>query len=170
LPDDPRSLFFNPVDDDVPRPDITDLTLLARDEDIRLNRLGIYLQDQISQPERNCWWVDVSICLTSGAKTFETFNQDRQRFSPRVVVYQPSEQISLYASYSQAFNPNFATSADDNSPLNLQLAINTKLALVNSSTGDSLRRWQPMKLPRKILPPLIQMIQTLAFPSVRSGA
>jgi len=37
---------------------------------------------------------------------------------------------------------------------------------VNSSTGDSLR--QPMKLPRKILPPLIQMIQTLAFPSVRS--
>jgi len=45
LPDDPSFDIFNPVDD-VPRPDITDL--LARDEDIRLNRLGIYLQDQIS--------------------------------------------------------------------------------------------------------------------------
>lgn len=125
LPDDPSFFtdIFNPVDDDVSRPDITDLTLLARDEDIRLDRLGIYLQDQISLLDNLKLLVggrfDLFDQRSKNFLTNTTFNQDRQRFSPRVgLVYQPSEQISLYASYSQAFNPNiFATSADDNSPL-----------------------------------------------------
>jgi len=47
-----------------------------------------------------------------------TFNQERQRFSPRIgLVYQPSEQISLYASYSQSFNPDIFSISADGSPL-----------------------------------------------------
>jgi len=124
LPGDPPLLIdiFNPVDVDVPRPEITDLTLLARNEDVRLDRLGIYLQDQISLLDNLKLLVGGRFDLfeqhTKNFLTNTTFNQDQQRFSPRVgLVYQPIEQISLYASYSQSFNPNtFATDADG-SPL-----------------------------------------------------
>lgn len=123
-PDDPQFLIdiFDPVDRNVPRPDITDLTFLARDENNRLDRLGIYLQDQISLLDNLKLLVggrfDLFDQQNKNFLTSTTFNQDRQRFSPRVgLVYQPIEQISLYASYSQSFNPDSFSTTADGSPL-----------------------------------------------------
>lgn len=123
-PDDPPFLIdiFDPVDRNVPRPDITDLTFLARDEDNRLDRLGIYLQDQISLLDNLKLLVggrfDLFDQQSKNFLTSTTFNQDRQRFSPRAgLVYQPIEQISLYASFSQSFNPDIFSTTADGSPL-----------------------------------------------------
>ncbi|AFY32797.1 TonB-dependent siderophore receptor [Calothrix sp. PCC 7507] len=81
------------------------------------DQLGIYLQDQVAIAE--------NLKLLLGAR-FDVFNQTNQNFlnntetsqsgdsfSPRVgIVYQPIVPISLYASYSQSFNPVIGTAFD----------------------------------------------------------
>lgn len=121
LPGDP-SLFINIFDDDIPdvaKPDLDDMTLIVRD-DFRLTRtLGIYLQDQIQLLD--------NLILVAGGR-FDLVDQESgnlgnsndqndDAFSPRVgIVYQPIEEVSLYASYSRSFSPNiFGISADGSS-------------------------------------------------------
>lgn len=97
--------LFNPVYDQS-RGEVTD----QFDGFSATDTLGIYVQDQITLAD--------NLKLLLGLR-FDTFNQttnDRlanteselsaDAFSPRVgIVYQPIQPISLYASYSRAFNP-----------------------------------------------------------------
>ncbi|MEM9246637.1 MAG: TonB-dependent siderophore receptor, partial [Cyanobacteria bacterium P01_F01_bin.153] len=79
--------------------------------------LGIYIQDQVRISDK--WIVLAGLRFDSVFQKTESFNllagsseNERQdtAWSPRAgVVYQPSEDISLYASYSQSFTPNFGT-------------------------------------------------------------
>lgn len=49
---------------------------------------------------------------TTIAESTSESTQNSDAFTPRLgIVYQPTEEISLYASYSQSFNPNTETTA-----------------------------------------------------------
>lgn len=76
----------------------------------RLRELGLFVQDRISFGER------ISLILGGRYDTFEQTNIDRvadtrsrqsgSAFSPRAgLIYQPSEAVSLYASWSKSFQP-----------------------------------------------------------------
>ncbi|MEH2112687.1 TonB-dependent siderophore receptor [Nostoc sp.] len=68
--------------------------------------LGIYIQDQIDITDNLHLLVGGRFDFTKQYDSFGTFSQADQAFSPRVgIVYQPIKPISLYASYSQSFNP-----------------------------------------------------------------
>ncbi|AUS99575.1 TonB-dependent siderophore receptor [Nostoc sp. CENA543] len=104
--------IFNPVYRATPR---TGLDIVLLDRESVTDRLGIYLQDEIA-------FFD-SLKLLAGIR-YETVKQDitnqpslfypggdtsqfNDAFTPRIgIVYQPSKEVSLYASYSQSFNPN----------------------------------------------------------------
>ncbi|PPS45605.1 TonB-dependent siderophore receptor [Chroococcidiopsis sp. TS-821] len=110
---------FNPVYG-VDRPTFD--TLLF-DRALKIDRLGVYLQDQIQLFDR--------LNLLLGLR-YDTVNQridntpalfypggdttqNDDAWTPRVgIVYQPIEYLSLYASYSQSFNPNTGVAADGN--------------------------------------------------------
>jgi iron complex outermembrane recepter protein len=113
LPDDPVFLIdvFTQEADPVPDIEPEDLTSFARDENIRADLLGIYLQDQISISEQFQFLVGGRLDIYE-QKSIDftedlTAEQSQERFSPRVgLVYQPIKPISLYASYSTSFNPD----------------------------------------------------------------
>jgi iron complex outermembrane receptor protein len=113
LPDDPVFLIDIFTQEADPIPDIRpeDLTLLVRDENIRADLIGIYLQDQISISEQFKFLVGGRLDIFD-QKSIDftediTSEQSQEKFSPRVgLVYQPIEPISLYASYSTSFNPD----------------------------------------------------------------
>jgi iron complex outermembrane recepter protein len=113
LPDDPVFLIdiFTQAADPVPNVTPEDLTLLVRDENIRADLIGIYLQDQISLGKKFKFLaggrLDIydqeSIDFTEDI----TSEQSQEKFSPRLgIVYQPIKPVSLYASYSTSFNPD----------------------------------------------------------------
>ncbi|HHP7231829.1 MAG TPA: TonB-dependent siderophore receptor [Xenococcaceae cyanobacterium] len=113
LPDDPVFLIdiFTLEADPVPDIEPEDLTLFVRDENIRADLIGIYLQDQISVGKKVKFLVggrlDIFDQETIDFADDLTSEQSQERFSPRVgLVYQPIEPISLYASYSTSFNPD----------------------------------------------------------------
>lgn len=119
--------FFNPSFLDIFNP-IYGLTSidednlpLFRDTDIQVDRLGIYLQDQID--------ITDNLILLAGVRYdtveqkninnptdldptgFETTQND-SAWTPRVgIVYQPVDSLSLFASYSQSFTPNLGTTS-----------------------------------------------------------
>ncbi|GJD15178.1 ferrichrome-iron receptor [Rivularia sp. IAM M-261] len=82
---------------------------------------GLYIQDQIAFSDqwklliggRYDWVSDDSGSIDSdGVRT--TSVQNDTAFSPRIgLVYQPSENVSLYASYTQSFNPAIGRNPDD---------------------------------------------------------
>ncbi|MEM9246436.1 MAG: TonB-dependent receptor, partial [Cyanobacteria bacterium P01_F01_bin.153] len=114
--------IFNPVYEAIPRPNFEELPVF-RDEVIETDRLGIFIQDQISLTD--------NLILLAGLR-YDTIAQKTQReesmflqaaddtqnddaFTPRVgIVYQPIEEISLYGSYSRSFTPNSGTDVDGN--------------------------------------------------------
>jgi iron complex outermembrane recepter protein len=110
------------VSDPLPNVGVADLNTFGRNGSREQNRLGLYLQDQIKLLDnlkllvggRFDFYDRTSVDLLS-----ETTSKDSvQRFSPRVgVVYQPIEPISLYASFSQSFNPDFFSVLADGSPV-----------------------------------------------------
>ncbi|MEH2015407.1 TonB-dependent siderophore receptor [Nostoc sp.] len=68
--------------------------------------LGIYAQDQIDITDNLHLLIGGRFDFTEQYDSLDTFFQGDQAFSPRVgIVYQPIKPISLYASYSQSFNP-----------------------------------------------------------------
>ncbi|MBE9171148.1 TonB-dependent siderophore receptor [Pleurocapsales cyanobacterium LEGE 06147] len=127
LPDDPVFLIdiFTEEADPVPESEPADLTAFARDENTRSDLIGIYLQDLLAISDnfkllvggRFDIFAQRSIDFTSDPSS--TFERNQEKFSPRVgLVYQPLEPISLYASFSQSFNPDpFSSIAADGSPL-----------------------------------------------------
>ncbi|MGD1904978.1 MAG: TonB-dependent siderophore receptor [Leptolyngbyaceae cyanobacterium] len=84
--------------------------------DIQINRLGVYVQDQIE--------ISDSLFLLAGLR-YDTVDQDttdnlansttsqnNDAWTPRLgVVYQPVEFLSLFASYAQSFTPNSGTTS-----------------------------------------------------------
>nr|WP_202895474.1 TonB-dependent siderophore receptor [Iningainema tapete] len=109
----PANDIFNPVFE-IPRP-----TVLSDPEifSSRTDTWGIYLQDQVTL-------LDNLKLLVGGRFDFSTQNnlvargeQFDDAFSPRVgIVYQPSQAISLYASYSTSFLPVIGRSTNDSRP------------------------------------------------------
>lgn len=111
--------IFDPDYNLVPKPDRSSLPLFG-DEVSTSNRLGIYLQDQIdlldnlilvaglrydtvSQKTTN-----VETPFTPGGETEQT----NDAVSPRVgLLYQPIQELALFANYSQSFNPNTSATA-----------------------------------------------------------
>ncbi len=92
------------------------------DTAVRLDALGIYLQDQITLLENLKALVggrfDAIRNETTDNLFAETVTQTDTAFSPRVgIVYQPIEPVSLYASYSRSFAPNVGFVDLDNNPL-----------------------------------------------------
>ena len=114
--------IFDPVYDTVPRPDNFEELPLILDEDTRTDRLGIYIQDQISLFDNvilllGLRYDNVEQRRRGRPTLFNADgideNQNDDAFTPRVgIVYQPIEEISLYASYSRSFSPNTGTSVE----------------------------------------------------------
>ncbi len=105
--------IFNPAFD-IPRPSILSDPASFSD---RTDTWGIYLQDQVALLDNLKLLVggrfDFSTQRSLSDPVSEQFND---AFSPRVgIVYQPSQAISLYASYSTSFRPVIGISAT-NSP------------------------------------------------------
>jgi len=105
--------IFNPVFGELTRPDFNQLPI-PFDQDTQADRLGVYLQDQITLLDNLKVLAGVrydtveqeTIDNLSGSET--TRNDDA--FTPRVgLVYQPIEEISLFGSYSRSFIPNTST-------------------------------------------------------------
>jgi iron complex outermembrane receptor protein len=114
--------IFTQQSDPIPDVQISDLTAFGRNGSRQENRLGIYLQDQIKVFENLKFLVGGRFDLydrTSLDRLDNTTAKDsKSRFSPRLgIVYQPIEPISLYASYSQSFNPDLFSTTADGSPL-----------------------------------------------------
>jgi len=85
--------------------------------DRQLNRLGVYLQDQITLTENLQLLIGgrFDIAGQREENLLESTSQFQQdtAFSPRVgIVYQPIEPISLYASYNRSFFPQIGTDAE----------------------------------------------------------
>ena len=104
--------IFDPNYDAIPEPDDNiDNIGLFNDDEIITNRLGIYVQDKIDLFDNLILLAGVRYdiadqTLTDNLNDTEQ-SQNNDAFTPRVgLVYQPIEQISLYGSYAQSFNPN----------------------------------------------------------------
>jgi len=98
--------IFDPVYGATP----LEITSLARDDRNTTDGLGVYLQDQVTVRD------DLKLLLggryDAVTYTGRDFLDDERReqsdsaWTPRVgIVYQPYQPVSLYASYSEGFNP-----------------------------------------------------------------
>lgn len=112
---------FNPVYEAFPRNRSQQVP--AFDEKTQTERLGIYLQDQISLTDNlkllagfrydtvNQKLDDAPSFFNPGGKK----SQNPDALTPRLgIVYQPIQELSLYASYSRSFTPNTRTTFDGN--------------------------------------------------------
>lgn len=107
--------IFDPIDEEIDRPSLSDFNVPGFD--IISDSVGIFLQDQIDL-------TDNLILLLGGRfdfidqesidlETNSTTAQYDEAFSPRVgIVYQPIEDLSLYASFSRSLVLNDAVQAD----------------------------------------------------------
>ncbi|WP_448601877.1 TonB-dependent siderophore receptor [Thermoleptolyngbya sp.] len=110
--------IFTGKPDSAETPDLSDLTLQARNGSERYDSLGFYLQDQISLASNLKLLIggrfdifDFALFDRNIGET--TIDETFSRFTPRAgIVYQPTEEISLYGSYGQSFNRNFSQTAD----------------------------------------------------------
>ncbi|WP_206602826.1 TonB-dependent siderophore receptor [Leptolyngbya ohadii] len=103
--------IFTGESDTASRPELSDLTLLVRNGNQRQDSVGFYLQDQIAFTDNLKLLLggrfDLYSLRSFDALSNTTTEDNLSRFTPRIgIVYQPIEEISLYTSYSQAFNPN----------------------------------------------------------------
>ncbi|MEM9543255.1 MAG: TonB-dependent siderophore receptor [Cyanobacteria bacterium P01_E01_bin.42] len=99
-----------PAESDIP---------IAFGSNITTNRVGIYLQDRIDLLDNLILLAgaryDTVDRKTTNALTGAETEQYDDAITPRVgLVYQPSDEISLYASYAQSFNPSSSTDANGN--------------------------------------------------------
>ncbi len=119
---DPQPLnIFDPIYG--PRPDPETLPFFVNGENTT-EALGLYLQDQISVSDSlkfllGLRYETVEQTTSSGPTAFnpegaESSSRNDDAFSPRVgVVYQPTDELSFYGSYSTSFVPNGATTVDN---------------------------------------------------------
>ena len=112
--------IFDPDYDSLVTPDFDTAPVVLSSEG-NIDSLGIYLQDQITLLDN----LKLLVGLRYDTADQESLNANFRNpvgtetsrfddaFSPRVgLVYQPIEEVSLYASYSQSFAPNFGNTAD----------------------------------------------------------
>lgn len=114
-----RQFTLEPIDifDPVYGRSRRELVATFPEEPLITNSFGVYLQDQITLlPQLNLLLggrFDVVNQETEFADGSESFQED-EAFSPRVgLVYQPSEDHSIYASYSRSFLQSVGTAFDD---------------------------------------------------------
>lgn len=124
-----RSSLYNAFSADLPPIDIFDPDYdVSRPTEFRntynqiifTDTIGVYLQDQIDLFDRLKLLVGGRLDFVEQDETFPyagtSNNQSSDAFSLRLgIVYQPSDEVSLYASYSRSFFPVIGRSAD-NSP------------------------------------------------------
>ncbi len=108
---------FNPVYNAIPRPGLEALTNVVRNNQDTSDGLGIFLQDQIALTDNLKFLVggrlDIVDQKSRNLRNGSESNQYDTAITPRLgIVYQPTQPISLYASYSQSFQPNFGTRVD----------------------------------------------------------
>ncbi|MEO0828198.1 MAG: TonB-dependent siderophore receptor [Cyanobacteria bacterium J06635_15] len=94
---------------------------LFSDTTIQTNRLGVYLQDQIEFFEGLILLAGIRYDTVSQETTNNPIpavpirsqtTQNNDAWTPRFgIVYQPVDELALFASYSQSFTPNIATTA-----------------------------------------------------------
>ncbi|HIK06850.1 MAG TPA: TonB-dependent receptor [Trichormus sp. M33_DOE_039] len=113
----PSINVFNPVYNVIPRPGLEELTNVVRDNQDTSDGLGIFLQNQIAFADNLKFLVGGRLDIVDQkSKSFLNGSESNQydtAITPRLgIVYQPIEPISLYASYSQSFQPNFAIRVD----------------------------------------------------------
>lgn len=114
-----RLNIFNPVYRQFPKHN-EDTLLGFNGTDVTSNRLGIYVQDQISIFENlkllaglrfDAVGRKTTIIPGTASPVASEKTQNNDALSPRVgIVYQPIKELSLYTSYSRSFNPNSETS------------------------------------------------------------
>ncbi|MEM9245152.1 MAG: TonB-dependent siderophore receptor, partial [Cyanobacteria bacterium P01_F01_bin.153] len=119
--------IFNPDSRAFRRPDVdSSPNRLINDETV--DRLGVYLQDQIYLTDNLIVLaglrydsVDQSLTSTTllredGSTVVSTESEQYDdAVTPRIgIVYQPTDTISLYGSYAQSFNPNSGTDIEGN--------------------------------------------------------
>ena len=111
----PQPLFniFDPVYGQVSRPDSFNDSIPKTSES-RTDNLGIYVQDQVTLLDNLFFLAGVRYdTVTQDSSDFTlntTDSQSDDAFTPRVgLVYQPSDNLSLYTSYSTSFVPNSST-------------------------------------------------------------
>ncbi|HCF30602.1 MAG TPA: TonB-dependent siderophore receptor, partial [Cyanobacteria bacterium UBA11049] len=110
-PGDPINIFDPDYGAPIPALEETD------NFNIKLDTLGIFLQDQIALADNVKLLVSGRFDIADQSSTDNlaetTTTQNDTAFSPVVgVVYQPIEPISLYASYSRSFAPNTSVGFD----------------------------------------------------------
>ncbi|VEP17334.1 membrane hypothetical protein [Hyella patelloides LEGE 07179] len=109
--------IFAPVYGAFPRPGEDDLPV-SQSTDIRVDSLGIYLQDQVSLTDSLIASAGIrydTIEQETASNTTDTeTTQNDDAFSPNLgIVYKPLQNLSLYASYSQSFTPNAEVAEGD---------------------------------------------------------
>ncbi|MEM1256787.1 MAG: TonB-dependent siderophore receptor [Cyanobacteria bacterium P01_H01_bin.21] len=112
---------FDPVYNQTARPDFDALPSVFENE-TRTDFLGVYLQDQVSFSDNlkllAGFRYEAFEQKTTSSSTFFPITSPETRqtgdaFSPRIgLVYQPVEDVSLFASYSRSFSPNTGTTID----------------------------------------------------------
>ncbi|MEH1845008.1 MAG: TonB-dependent siderophore receptor [Nostoc sp.] len=105
----PNINIFNPIYGIVPRPNRDQLAEGFGFQN-ETNSFGIFLQDQVALTDNLKLLLGGRFDLVDQKSTSE---QQDDAFTPRIgIVYQPIQPISLYASFSQSFQPNSGTRAD----------------------------------------------------------
>lgn len=107
--------IFDPVYGSFANVDPDELPLFRNIEN-KINRLGVYLQEQVKFADNlillaGLRYDTVDQTTVNGSTdlnpTSSETNQNNDALTPRLgIVYQPIPDISLYASYSQSFTPN----------------------------------------------------------------
>lgn len=113
--------IFNPVYGSLPRPSSNQLPL-ARNNQVQSDRLGVYVQDQIAFSDNlkllaGLRYDTVDQTTTNKPTDFDPTTsettQNNDAFTPRVgIVYQPTQALSFYGSYSRSFTPTTSTTAN----------------------------------------------------------
>jgi iron complex outermembrane recepter protein len=114
LPDEPIfpiNIFTLEEAEPLVTPERSEFTLFANDDQAQADLIGIYLQDQVefSKQFKVLLGGRLDVFKSEYEEIVEGFatEQSGERLSPRVgVVYQPIESLSLFASYSQSYNPD----------------------------------------------------------------
>jgi iron complex outermembrane recepter protein len=112
----PSINIFDP-EYDAFRPERSDLPLLTIDRFNATDTIGFFIQDQIDLLDNLHLLIGGRFDIIDQSSFSFLSNtgsdQNEEAFSPRIgILYRPIEPLSLYASYSQSFQPNVFTQSD----------------------------------------------------------